>query len=438
MPQWTASQPQRSARAHYSNRDSTQRPDPRQQRGVRQPQAVAAFTIAHAGRQVRFGPVAFWIAVGTVVIMAGWSITTATYFAFHDDVVKSLMARERAQQYAYEDRIADLRAKIDRTTSRQLLDQDQFERKLDELTRRQVALESRASALSGAADPVTTGSIRPEARSTAGGADGGPSSIGDMLFTPHPLDDGRQSSIATRLKYVEASLDRVDQDETAALGRMQARYQGRTRAVRSVLDGLGLKFHAVPEAVGGPFVPVRLPPPNESFARALTRVNIARAQADDLGNTLNHVPLRRPLAGDLEMTSPFGVRIDPFNHQPSMHTGMDFRANVGDPIYATAAGKVVKAGWEGGYGQMVEIDHGEGLSTRYGHMSQINVVVGQRVHVGQVIGRVGSTGRSTGPHLHYEVRVNGEAVNPDKFLVAGGKIFGGQPIARIEGRNFQD
>jgi murein DD-endopeptidase MepM/ murein hydrolase activator NlpD len=121
-----------------------------------------------------------------------------------------------------------------------------------------------------------------------------------------------------------------------------------------------------------------------------------------------------------------------------MHPGIDFHANVGDPIYATAAGKVVKAGWEGGYGNMVEIDHGEGLATRYGHMSEIDVTVGQKIRIGQIIGRVGTTGRSTGPHLHYEVRVNGEAVNPEKFLAAGGEIFGGLPIARTEGRSFQD
>src|SRR5579872_2113574 len=85
----------------------------------------AGITIAHAGRQIRLRPLAFWIAVGTVVIMAGWSVATATYFAFRDDVLKELMARQAEQQYAYEDRIAELRARIDRTTSRQLLDQEQ-------------------------------------------------------------------------------------------------------------------------------------------------------------------------------------------------------------------------------------------------------------------------------------------------------------------------
>ena len=140
MSQRIASQPHHSASAHHVHRESARRPDPRQ-RNAGRPSGNAAYTFAHAGRQVRFGPVVFWIAVGSFVIMAGWSIITATYFAFHDDVLKGLMARERAQQYAYEDRIADLRAEIDRTTSRQLLDQDQFEQKLDALVRRQASLE---------------------------------------------------------------------------------------------------------------------------------------------------------------------------------------------------------------------------------------------------------------------------------------------------------
>lgn len=423
MSQRTASQPHHSASAHYIHREPARRTDSRHP-GAGRAGANAAYTFAHAGRQVRFGPVAFWIAVGSFVIMAGWSIVTATYFAFHDDVLKGLMARQRAQQYAYEDRIADLRAEIDRTTSRQLLDQDQFEQKLQDLTRREAALESRASALSGMADPTTTGSVKPADR---GGAASKTDSAG-----------GKRSSIETQLRNVEASLERVDRDQNASLERMQARYQSRTQRVRGILASLGLNIHAVPAATGGPFVPVKLPPASESFARSLTRVSIARAQANDLSNTLNFVPLRKPLAGDLEVSSPFGVRIDPFVHSPSMHTGVDLRASIGDPIYATAAGKVVKAGWDGGYGKMVEIDHGEGLATRYGHMSSIGVTVGQKVRAGQVIGRVGSTGRSTGAHLHYETRINGEAVNPERFLAAGAKLFGERPIARAAGRQNED
>jgi murein DD-endopeptidase MepM/ murein hydrolase activator NlpD len=102
-----------------------------------------------------------------------------------------------------------------------------------------------------------------------------------------------------------------------------------------------------------------------------------------------------------------------------MHTGIDMRGDRGEPVHATANGKVSIAGREGGYGNMVEIDHGNGFSTRYGHLSAIEVKVGQRVRIGQEIGRIGSTGRSTGPHLHYETRIKGEPVNPQKFLRAG-------------------
>src|ERR1700736_401245 len=114
--------------------------------------AQNGYTLVHAGKQVRFGPVAFWIVIGTVTALGMWSAATATYFAFRDDVLTRLIARQAEMQYAYEDRIAELRAKVDRTTSRQLLDQEQFDQKLDQIMRRQTALESRATAL-GAVPP---------------------------------------------------------------------------------------------------------------------------------------------------------------------------------------------------------------------------------------------------------------------------------------------
>jgi murein DD-endopeptidase MepM/ murein hydrolase activator NlpD len=154
-------------------------------------------------------------------------------------------------------------------------------------------------------------------------------------------------------------------------------------------------------------------------------VSIARAYADKLNATLVNVPLRTPVTGEIDETSPFGVRVDPFLRVPAMHTGIDFRGEMGEPIHATAAGTVTMAGWSGGYGNMVEVNHGNGLATRYGHLSRIDVTVGQSIRLGQVVGRLGSTGRSTGPHVHYETRVYGEAVNPSKFLDAGAKLFGG-------------
>jgi len=118
-----------------------------------------AYTLTHAGRQFRLGPVTFWVVVGSAVVMASWSLATGTYFAFKDDVLTRLIARQAEQQYAYEDRIAELRAQVDRITSRQLLDQEQFEQKLNALLQRQTTLESRTSTLAG--DVATTGSIKP-------------------------------------------------------------------------------------------------------------------------------------------------------------------------------------------------------------------------------------------------------------------------------------
>src|SRR3979490_617623 len=125
---------------------------------------AAGYTLVHAGRQVRIGPVAFWIVVGTLVIMAAWSITTATHFAFRDDVLTRLVSREAEMQFGYEDRIAELRAQIDRLSSRQLLNQEQYEQKLDQVARRQAMLESRAAAIGALSDPTSTGSIKPPAR----------------------------------------------------------------------------------------------------------------------------------------------------------------------------------------------------------------------------------------------------------------------------------
>jgi murein DD-endopeptidase MepM/ murein hydrolase activator NlpD len=386
----------------------------------------ASYTIAHAGRQIRLGPVAFWIAVGTVVIMAGWSVTTATYFAFRDDLLKGLIARQAEQQYAYEDRIAELRARIDRTTSRQLLDQEQFEQKLDDLVRRQATLESRSAALAGIDMP--TGSLR----SSRSGA--------DAVTASHARDrrsslehepawgggrGGKSGDVGIKLSRIETSLDRVDRRQTAALAAMEARYEGRARKLRGVLAEVGLKVAAPVGGTGGPFVPVRLPGEGNNFAQTLARVNIARAQAEQLSRSLVYVPVRKPITGEIEVSSTFGVRVDPFLHIAAMHTGLDLRGETGEAVHATAAGTVTNAGWSGGYGKMVEIDHGNGLSTRYGHLSQIDVKVGDAIRIGQVVGRMGSTGRSTGPHLHYETRIDGEAVDPQRFLNAGAHLDGG-------------
>lgn len=119
---------------------------------------------------------------------------------------------------------------------------------------------------------------------------------------------------------------------------------------------------------------------------------------------------------DTKLTSEYGTRSDPFNGRRRRHKGIDLAGPIGTPIYATADGVVSRARWVGGYGNFVEIEHGGELQTRYGHMSRLAVDANQRVSKGEIIGYMGSTGRSTGSHLHYEVRIAGEAVNPTPFM----------------------
>src|SRR5438105_7797664 len=163
------------------------------------PDTDDAYTIVHHGKQVRLGPVVFWIVVGTVVLLGLWSAATATYFAFRDDVLTRLIARQAEMQSAYEDRIAELRAKVDRTTSRQLLDQEQFDQKLDQIMRRQTALESRATALSAIPDASVTGSIKPPRGAAADATSSGtpkPSPISDTVIFVAPPD--REARLQSR------------------------------------------------------------------------------------------------------------------------------------------------------------------------------------------------------------------------------------------------
>jgi murein DD-endopeptidase MepM/ murein hydrolase activator NlpD len=404
------------------------------------------YTLVHGGRQVRIGPVAFWIVVGTLVIMAIWSIATGTYFAFHEDVLTRLIGRQAEMQFAYEDRIAELRAQVDRITSRQLLDQEQFEHKLSALLQRQATLEQRTNALGG--DVATTGSLRPAHNALPAPAPAERlikvSPINDtVIFTAPPDREARLESrelpasktrIASRgdadgldgiLGRISGALDKVDRRQIAVLTDMEERMDSKARRMRSVLSDLGVDPAKAPAGagLGGPFVPLKPPRSGASaFDRQLYHINVARAEINQYSHTLVSVPVRKPVTGEVDMSSPFGMRLDPFLGRPAIHTGIDLRGEIGEPVHATAAGRVTIAGREGGYGNMVEISHGNGLATRYGHLSQIDVKVGQTVRIGEIIGKIGSTGRSTGPHLHYETRINGEAVDPQKFLRAGVRL----------------
>ena len=157
---------------------------------------------------------------------------------------------------------------------------------------------------------------------------------------------------------------------------------------------------------------------DDEFAVRIQRAARDVADTRALSRALEKLPLGQPTAAG-ERSSGFGVRPDPFTHRPAYHSGLDFRGAYATPVYATGPGVVSFTGVRSGYGNVVEVDHGGGLKTRYAHLSRILVRPGQRVAVGERIAAMGSTGRSTGPHLHYEVWVNGRAQNPGRFLKAG-------------------
>jgi murein DD-endopeptidase MepM/ murein hydrolase activator NlpD len=162
-------------------------------------------------------------------------------------------------------------------------------------------------------------------------------------------------------------------------------------------------------AVGGPFDSGNADPTFKQLFNSWKKL-------DTLADGAIAIPSDKPIK-TAEFTSGFGSRDDPFRHGAAFHPGIDLAAPYGTPVYATADGTVLRAGWNsGGYGNLVEINHGRGIVTRYGHLSKVLVSPGDRITRGQQIGRVGSTGRSTGNHLHYEVRIDDNAVNPIPFM----------------------
>jgi murein DD-endopeptidase MepM/ murein hydrolase activator NlpD len=174
------------------------------------------------------------------------------------------------------------------------------------------------------------------------------------------------------------------------------------------------------EAMGGPFE--ALLGGGDDIDPRFERLGLSLARMAVLERALDGIPQVVP-ASIQSITSGFGYRRDPFNGHAAMHAGIDFKGPVGSPVFAAADGRVTFAGWKSGYGQAIEITHGNGMLTRYAHLSRIGVNVGQDVAAGATIGGLGSTGRSTGPHLHFEVRINDRAVNPRPFLEAAPDVL---------------
>ena len=252
-------------------------------------------------------------------------------------------------------------------------------------------------------------------------------------FGELPADSRPGETVSNSSTEAAKTVDKVSAlvPEAAPLARIEARQlafaENMTRyadrksaAAESAMRKLGLNPSRMlasmddPTAMGGPLIPL-LPSSSAPLDPRLRRLGLSLARMDALQRWLQGIPQVIPAAAQY-ISSGFGYRSDPFDGDAAFHAGLDFKAPFGAPVFAAAWGRVAFVGQRSGYGNVVEINHGNGLLTRYAHMSAFRTQVGQPVRAGQVIGAVGSTGRSTGPHLHFEVRLNGQPVNPRPFL----------------------
>lgn len=210
-------------------------------------------------------------------------------------------------------------------------------------------------------------------------------------------------SLKSKLKIVEGEPDKysVMQDKVKRL-------ESQLENVNAYLNERGIVKTEVEGGKGGILVEWT----EDNVEEVLDQYSV---YLDSIHNELSHVPLGYPVFGPL--TSHYGVRSNPFSGKGlEVHTGLDIKASKGDKVNSPASGKVIYAGWKGGYGNCVIIEHGHGLETLYGHLSSINAKKGQHIAAGETIGKVGSTGRSTGSHLHYEISRYGKRINPITFL----------------------
>ena len=390
--------------------------------------------IAH-GNDIRHFTVKPWMALtggSFLAAMAFGYLVATSYLVLRDDLIGATVARQARLQHAYEDRISALRTQVDRITSRQLLDQQLMESKVVELIERQEQLTSRDGQLGSVLkkakaelgdvpvpkskpaenrasliDPITTGGLATSLFAESGGGQIRESAAdrADKLFVA--INRSLRDIDSAQVKQVQLLAD------TARDG------ADRIQAALAATGEAAVEREETSE--GGPFIAADSAEAMSSFNAQVHELDTALNRFRQAKKQARRFPLANPAPG-ADITSTFGTRRDPLLGTAAFHSGMDFRATIGDPIRATAAGKVISAGRNGGYGNMVEIEHAGGLTTRYAHMSRMDVVEGETVAAGDVVGAAGSTGRSTGPHLHYEVRRNGDAINPAMFIRAGRKI----------------
>ncbi|MEP9389329.1 M23 family metallopeptidase [Mesorhizobium sp. KR9-304] len=394
------------------------------------------------GDHIRHFQVRPWVvalAGSAFAAMAIGYLLATSYLVFRDDLIDATSARQARLQQAYEDRISALRAQVDRITSRQMLDQQLMETKVGELLERQTQLTQRHGRLGPILDRAEAEAAtlppaaplpphKPDVRAESAGRS--PDfSLASAATTPFSFWSTRNSEApgetsadrADRLFVaINLSLRTIESEQLTRINTLAEDAYQTADAISNVLEdaGLPVDIDDGKSGIGGPLVTISNP---ALFDTKVKELDEALDLLDRMKSEARRLPIANPSPGH-SVSSTFGVRKDPLLGSPAMHSGIDFRAPMGSDARVTAAGTVVTAGWNGGYGRMVEVQHAGGFTTRYGHLSKVLVKKGQQVSAGAVVGKVGSSGRSTGPHLHYEVRRNGDALNPVRFLKAGKKV----------------
>lgn len=417
---------------------------------------------------------------GTGLLVLSWIAFASVTVIFKNHIIVAKNHRFQQMQANYEARIADLQLSYDELNGAVLAAQDKFKSAADQLVRKQQALAGllgrRDFAALVTSTPPNTATVSANAF-RASGTDLLPEATFDrssgvfeghseLQIMPDPVAPQPTVANPTRASFLGGPLETVA-GAASALLQKALRTKGRLAQVGTnypelrgvneqiarverlnsteaqfakVADGqIGARIGSVdgvmrrvglnPEriaatATGGPTLPM-----NEVSISGLDDVEFTNAFANAMAHqkelgallaALKRVPLTTPVHGTgFELTSDFGPRVDPFTHQVGYHTGLDFGGPWGATVAATAPGTIVYAGPRGGYGNMVEIDHGYGLHTRYGHLSSLLVRTGSRIEKGTPVGKLGSTGRSTGPHVHYEVWLASVARDPSRFIEAG-------------------
>ncbi len=362
----------------------------------------------HGGGGIR--PSLFYL---SFTVLFGTNILTLVGFLMAPDISALLNGQSEQVVSAYEDRIAQLRVEVDRLHSRQYAQTGDINLQLQELTQQQEVLLEQHQLVRQLAQKAAEMGLEPEL-SASGDADPPVAAVTPAAATPDDLAE------------VSTSMTRMMTDSRLALASLSASATESTDAILDALRGIGIKPKmpdGLDEGVGGPL----LPPSTEALDSSgiVDEANdayLALARFKAARSAIDLAPIHKPMDALTRMSSTFGNRKDPFTGGRAFHAGIDFPAPRGTTVLSAGYGKVTFVGERSGYGNLVEITHSTGLVTRYGHLSSFIAKEGQIVETGTPIARVGSTGRSTGPHLHFEVRLGDAAVDPSKYLAVGKRL----------------